>query len=102
MIKLLKYSVLALALALGSSTYAHAECVTVVYGGTFEQILEFLFPWLASHPQPGNSKPHTPPTPPKHVAPEIDPGEAMSVFALVAGTLTVLRIKRQSTGPATN
>ena len=93
MTKLLKSSVLALALALGSSTYAHAECITLVHGGTFEQILEWLFPWLASNSQHSNGKPGAPP-PPKHVAPEVDPSMAMSVLLLVGGTLTVMRIRR--------
>jgi hypothetical protein len=95
MTKLLKSSVLALALALGSSTYAHAECVTLVHGGTFEQILEWLFPWLASHSQPSGGKPGTPPPPPpKNVAPEVDPGMAVSTLLLIGGTLTVMRIRR--------
>ena len=89
MTKLLKYSVLALALALGSSTYAHAECVTVASGGLLGDILNWLFP-----PPPPNHNP-------KNQAPEIDPSLAMSGFMLVGGTLTVLR-SRRSKRPATN
>ena len=88
MTKLLKYSVLALALALGSSTYAHAESATLAGGGLLGGILSWLFP-----PSSGNNN--------KNTAPEVDPGLAMSGFMLLGGTLTVLR-SRRSKRPATN
>jgi hypothetical protein len=90
MTKLLKYSVLALALALGSSSYAHAESATFAGGGgLLGEILGWLFP-----PPSGNNNN-------KNTAPEVDPGLAMSGFTLIGGTLTVLR-SRRSKRPATN
>ncbi len=93
--KLLKYSVLALALALASSTYARAETVTVAYGGTLDSVITFLFGWLL-----GNQNQQTPqgkPEPPKTVvAPEIDPESAMGALVLVGGLVTVMRSRRDS------
>ena len=89
MTKLLKYSILALVLALGSSTYAHAESATLASGGLLGEILSLLFP-----PPPSNNNN-------KNTAPEVDPGLAMSGFMLLGGTLTVLR-SRRSRRPATN
>jgi hypothetical protein len=97
MTRLLKYSVLALALVLGTSTYAHAECVTVAdggLGGLITQIWDSLF-----NPSSGNSQHNTPPqnnkpSKNKNTAPEIDPSLAMSGFMLLGGTLTVLSTRR--------
>ena len=104
MTKLLKHSVLALALVLGSSTYAHAESVTLASGGFIEEILEWLFGSSSGHSgnKPGGN-PGTGPGsgPTNHVAPEVDPSLAMSGFMLLGGTLTVLR-SRRSRRPATN
>jgi hypothetical protein len=93
MTKLLKHSVLALALALGTSTYAHAETVTAYggIGGIIQDIIEWLFHGSSGNhnqgnPNQGNPKPN--------VAPEVDPGLAMSGFMLLGGTLTVLRSRR--------
>jgi hypothetical protein len=92
--KLLQYSTLALALALGSSTYAHAETVTVAYNGTLDQIITFLFGWLIPNDNPSAGKK---PAPPKtNVAPEIDPEAAMGAMMLLGGTLTVIRSRRRS------
>jgi hypothetical protein len=80
--KLLKYSSLVFALALYTSSYAHAE-----------SLWDILF---------GNKKPpiHQNPSPPKHrnptqQAPEVDPALAISGFSLLAGTLTVLRARHR-------
>jgi hypothetical protein len=90
--KLLQYSSLALALALGSSTYAHAETVAVAYNGTLDQVITFLFGWLIDN---GHYSPDNKPAPPKtNVAPEIDPEAAMAAMMLVGGTLTVIRRRR--------
>jgi hypothetical protein len=71
---LLKYSLLGLALTLSISTNAHA-------GG-----------WHWGPPKP---PPPPPPPPPKcNTAPEVDPSLAISGFALLAGTLTVVRSGR--------
>ena len=98
--KLLKYSVLALALALGSSTYAHAATVSVASGGfagVIQDILDFLFHHNASSHHT-NSNPPLPPPPREprgsNAAPEVDPNLAMSAFLLIGGTLTVLRSRR--------
>jgi hypothetical protein len=91
MTKLLKYSVLGLALALGSSSYAHAETVALAHGG-FTGFIDDILDWLfgsSSHHSP--NKGGTPTSP--QVAPEIDPSLAVAGFALIAGTLTVMRKK---------
>jgi len=85
MLKLLKHSVLALVLVLGSSTYAHAATATVAGGGILGTILSWLFP-----PPPGNNNNN------KNTAPEVDPSLAMSGFLLLGGTLTVLRSRRSN------
>jgi hypothetical protein len=94
MTKLLKHSVLALVLAIGSGTYAHAETVTAYggIGGIVQDFIEWLFGSSGNHNQ-GNQNPN--------VAPEVDPGLAMSGFMLLGGTLTVLR-SRRSRRPAIN
>ena len=90
--RLLQHSLLALALALGSSTYAHAETTAVAYNGTLDQVITFLFGWLIDN---GHSSPDKKPAPPKtNVAPEIDPEAAMAAMMLVGGTLTVIRRRR--------
>ena len=97
MTKLLKYSVLALALVLGSSTYAHAESVALTDGGIagfFEKIFSWLFPHSSGHSN--NSGTGTGAGNPQ-VAPEVDPSLAMSGFMLLGGTLTVLRSRRKET-----
>jgi len=99
MTKLLKHSVLALALVLGSSTYAHAETVTLAYGG-IGGIIQDIISWLF-HSSSGNSNQGSQGSPKTNVAPEVDPGLAMSGFLLLGGTLTVLR-GRRSRRPATN
>jgi len=93
--KLLKYSVLALALVLGSSTYAHAESVALTDGGVagfLEKIFDWLFPHSSGHSNNNGTGTGNP-----NVAPEIDPGLAMSGFMLLGGTLTVLRSRRKET-----
>lgn len=91
--KMLQYSTLALALALGSGTYAHAETVSVAYNGTLDQIMTFLFGWLiGNNHHTADRKPDPPKT---NVAPEIDPDAAMGALMLVGGTLTVLRNRRR-------
>lgn len=93
--KVLKYAVLALVLALGSSTYARAETVTVAYNGTLDQVITFLFGWLIGNNQ--KVTPHGSPEPPKtNVAPEIDPSAAFGALVLVGGMLTVVRSRRKS------
>jgi hypothetical protein len=99
MTKLLKHSVLAVALALGSSSYAHAESIALAHGGigdVIQEILEWLFGSSSSH---HNSTRNNNPT--NNVAPEVDPSLAMSGFLLLGGTLTVLRSRRPKR-PATN
>jgi hypothetical protein len=92
MTRLLQYSLLALALALGSSTYAHAETTAVAYNGTLDQVMTFLFGWLIPNNNPSTDKK---PVPPKtNVAPEIDPEAAMGAMMLLCGTLTVVRRRR--------
>ena len=73
---LVKYSLLALVFALGTSTAANAKPEG----------------WY-SPPKP---KYEPPPPPPKcdPVAPEVDPGLAIGAFSLLAGGLTVLRARR--------
>jgi hypothetical protein len=91
MTKLLKYSVLGLALALGSSSYAHAETVALAHGGFtgfVDDILDWLFGSSSSHKQTKTTPPATP-----VAAPEIDPNLAIYGFALIAGTLTVVRAR---------
>jgi len=97
MTKLLKHSVLALALALGTTTYAHAETVALAQGG-FGGFIHEIIDWLFGHSN-HNDNPSGNPT--NNVAPEVDPGLAMSGFMLLGGTLTVLR-SRRSKRPATN
>ena len=92
--KLLQYSSLALALALGSSTYAHAETVTVAYGGTLDQIMTFLFGWLIGNNHQTTERKPDPPKP--NAAPEIDPEAAIGAMMLLGGTLTVIRSRRRS------
>jgi hypothetical protein len=92
--KLLQYSSLALVLALGSGTSAHAETVSLAYGGTLDQVITFLFGWLIDN----GSNHHTSdkPNPPKtNIAPEIDPTAAMGALMLVGGMLTVIRSRRR-------
>jgi hypothetical protein len=92
--RLLQNSLLALALTLGSSTYAHAETVAVAYNGTLDQVITFLFGWLIDNDHPSDEKK---PAPPKtNVAPEIDPEAAMGAMMLLSGTLTVIRSRRRS------
>ncbi|HEX4320736.1 MAG TPA: hypothetical protein VHZ52_07535 [Acidobacteriaceae bacterium] len=98
---LLNKSVLALALVLASSTYAHAESVALDHGGFSGFIQEFL-DWLFGHTHDSGNPPNNNPTtnnpggnnPGKNVAPEIDPSLAMSGFMLLGGTLTVLQGRR--------
>jgi hypothetical protein len=95
MTKLLKHTVLALALALGTSTYAHAESVALAsggFGGFVQEILDWLFG--ASHKSsPNNGGPGNG-TPTNNQAPEVDPSLALSGFMLLGGTLTVMRSRR--------
>jgi|HubBroStandDraft_1064217.scaffolds.fasta_scaffold421361_2 hypothetical protein len=86
MLKLLKHSVLALVLVLGSSTYAHAATATVAGGGLLGTILSWLFP-----PPSGNNNNNN-----KNNAPEVDPSLAMSGLLLLGGTLTVMRSRRSN------
>jgi len=65
---LLRYSFLALGLALGASTAAHADPS-----------------WWQPSPNP------TPNNPSPSEAPEVDPSLALSGLSLVAGTLVVMR-----------
>ena len=102
MTKLLKHSVLALALALGTSTYAHAESVALAqggFGGFIQEIIDWLFGISDHHNNAGNNPGNSQPT--NNVAPEVDPSLALSGFMLLGGTLTVLR-GRRSKRPATN
>jgi hypothetical protein len=98
MTKLLKFSVLAVALALGSSTYAHAETVTLVHGGItgfVDDILNWLFGGSSGHSQAKGTTPTSPTTPTKPTpAPEVDLNLAAYGFALVAGTLMVMRTRK--------
>jgi hypothetical protein len=98
MTKLLKFSVLAVALALGSSTYAHAETVTFAHGGItgfVDDILNWLFGSSSGHSQAKGTTPTGPTTPTKPTpAPEVDPSLAAYGFALVAGTLMVMRTRK--------
>jgi hypothetical protein len=94
MTKLLKHSVLALALALGTSTYAHAESVALVHGG-FAAVIQEIIDWLFGHSDHHNSNPGNS-TPTNNVAPEVDPSLALSGFILLGGTLTVVRSRRRS------
>jgi len=92
--KLTKYAVLALVLALGSSTYARAETISVAYNGTLDEVVTFLFGWLIGNNQ--KTPPHGTPEPPKtNVAPEIDPESAFGALVLVGGMLTVIRSRRK-------
>jgi len=75
---LLKYSALGLALALGSSTFAHASNGRKSNDGWWD----IFFPTSHNHDHD------------KRVAPEVDPGLALSGFALLGGTLAVLRSRR--------
>jgi hypothetical protein len=93
MTKLLKHSVLALALALGTSTYAHAESVALVHGG-FGAVIQEIIDWLFGHSDHQNNTGNNQPT--NNVAPEVDPSLALSGFMLLGGTLTVLRSRRSS------
>lgn len=90
MTKLLKHAVLALALALGTSTFAHAESVAIANGG-FGAIIQEILNWLF-----GSSSGHNNNNQTKNNAPEIDPGLAMSGFILLGGTLTVVRSRRRN------
>jgi hypothetical protein len=98
--KLLQYSSLALVLALGSSTNAHAETVSVAYNGTLDQILTFLFGWLIGNGSDHHSTDKKPDPPKTNLAPEIDPTAAMGALMLVGGTLTVIRSRRRASQPA--
>ena len=72
MTKLLKHSVLAMGLVLGSSTYAHAETVALAnggIGGVIQDIIDWLFHISSDNNNQGNSNPSNPKT---NVAPEID------------------------------
>jgi Spy/CpxP family protein refolding chaperone len=75
---LMKYAVLGLALALSSSTFAHASTVVVTNSSWWS----IFFP------------PHNKPTHNDRTAPEVDPGLALSGIALLGGSLTVLRARR--------
>jgi hypothetical protein len=102
MTKLLRYSVLALALVLFSGTYAHAEHVALTnngLGGLFIEIWDWLFQPSSGLTQ--NDKQKHGGGSSNNAAPEIDPGLAMSGFMLIGGTLMVLR-SRRSTRLATN
>jgi len=86
----LRYSVLGLGVALGSSTFAHAEYALGPLGAG-------SFGWL--QPPPHREPP--PPPPEKQCpgnndnpAPEVDPSLAMSGFTLLGGTLTVMLSRR--------
>jgi hypothetical protein len=86
--KLLKHSVLAMGLVLGSSTYAHAETVALAHGGIggiIQDVIDWLFHDSANNNQ-GNQK--------TNVAPEIDPNLLISSCILLGGTLTVMRSRR--------
>jgi LPXTG-motif cell wall-anchored protein len=72
MIKTMKLSLLALALVLGSSVFAHAN----PRGGSF-------------------TPPKSQRNPNCNTAPEVDPGMAISGITLLGGALTVLRMKRR-------
>jgi hypothetical protein len=102
MTKLLKHSVLAVALTLGSSSYAHAESIALAHGG-FGEVIEELVEWLFGSSSADNNSSNNPgnKNPSKNVAPEVDPSLAMSGFLLLGGTLTVLR-SRRSRRPVTN
>jgi hypothetical protein len=104
MTKLLKHSVLALALVVGSSTYAHAESIALANGG-FGGFIQEIIDWLFGHSDHNtNNNPGSNPTggnPTNNVAPEVDPSLALSGFMLLGGTLTVLR-SRRSSRPETN
>jgi hypothetical protein len=91
MTKLLKYSVLGLALALGSSSYAHAETVALAHGG-FTGFVDDILDWLFGSSSGHNQNKGGTTTPPA-AAPEVDPNLAICGFALLAGTLTVMRAK---------
>lgn len=102
MTKLIKCSLLALALTLGSSTYAHAECVTLANGG-FTGFVDDIWNWLfhsSSDHKQGDQNSNTPPRDGR-AAPEVDPNLAVSGFLLLGGTLTVLR-SRRSKRPTSN
>jgi LPXTG-motif cell wall-anchored protein len=71
--KMLKYSFLGLALAVGASAAAHAD------------------PWR-HYDLP---KPQPLPMPERKVAPEIDPSLAISGMLLLGGSLAVLRARRR-------
>jgi LPXTG-motif cell wall-anchored protein len=73
--KTLKYSLLTLGLALAASSVAHAD--------SFNR----REPWH-DPPQRGQA-------PERRLAPEVDPSLAISGFALLGGTLTVLRSRRR-------
>jgi len=100
MTKLLKHSVLALALALGTTTYAHAETVALAqggFGGFIQEIIDWLFGHSNHNDNPGNNNPpgnNPSGNPTNNVAPEVDPSLALSGFMLLGGTLTVLRGRR--------
>ena len=92
--KLLKHSVLAMGLVLGSGTYAHAETVALAsggVGGVIQDIIDWLFHISSDNNNQGSSSQSNPGT---NVAPEIDPNLAMSGCILLGGTLTVLRSRR--------
>lgn len=100
MTKLLKHSVLAMGLVLGSSTYAHAETVALAnggIGGVIQDIIDWLFHISSDNNNQSNNNPGNPKT---NVAPEIDPNLAMSGCMLLGGTLTVMRSRRFRRRPA--
>jgi len=91
MTKLLKHSVLAVALALGSSSYAHAESMALAHGG-FSGVIQDILNWLFGSSSSHNNNSGNNPT--NNTAPEVDPSLAMSGFLLLGGTLTVMRSRR--------
>ena len=94
MTKLLKHSVLALALVLGSTTCAHAE-TEALYNGGVGGIIQDIIDWLFPHSHSSNNNtPGTSGAGTTQTAPEIDPEIAMSGLMLLGGTLVVLRSRR--------
>jgi hypothetical protein len=91
MTKLLKHSILALVLVLGSSTYAHAETIALANGG-IGGVIQDVIDWLFHLSSDNNNHSQTT----TYVAPEIDPDLTISSFLLLGGTLTVLRSRRST------
>lgn len=82
--KFLQYALMAMVLAVGALSHAQAG------GGP---------PPPPPPPPPGPADsgptPPPPPPPPNSTAPEIDPGVAVAGFALLGGSLAVLRSRRR-------